>query len=66
MLKQARMILTWVHLKVLYQIGQVLEIVKSIKSNPTNGQHLESGTLKLNEDFLASIQQDIKPGLKSD
>jgi hypothetical protein len=49
---------------VLEQMGQVLEIVKSMKADPTNRQDLSIKQLNLNDSFLASIKQGVKPGMK--
>ncbi len=50
--------------EVLDQIGQVLEILKSIKADSPNEQFLEQGKSNLNEGFLTSIKQGVKPGIK--
>jgi len=49
---------------VLEQIGQVLEILKSIKANPITRQGFDSEPTNLNESFIASIKQGIKTGMK--
>lgn len=49
---------------VLEQIGQLLEIIKTINIDHTTVQHHNPEQLILNENFLASLKKGIKPGIK--
>ena len=51
---------------VLDQIGRVLEIVKSLKVNPTREKHPDNEHSGLNDGFIESIRQGIKPGIRSE
>lgn len=50
---------------VLEQIGQVLDMVKSMNTNPSGYNRQEDHQDDLSKDFIKSIKLGIKPGIRT-